>query len=286
MLKKLTLILALACCSLPVIADTSVWKVSKQGKALYLAGTVHVLSKKDYPLPPEYQQAYVDSSVLVFEVDLQAAQTPAFQQQVMLHGMYPQGQNIQSKLKPETLARLKQYLQAKGINFQAWSQFKPGLVSIMLTMGELSAQGIGEDGVDKFFQQKALQQGKTIAELETIQQQLSLLANMGLGMEDLMIRQTLDDLKLIPQTMPKLLQAWRSGDEQALVQVGLSSWQQDYPQLYQSLLVQRNLNWIPQVENYLETPATEMVLVGALHLVGKDGLLKYFRDKGYRVTQL
>jgi len=286
MLRILSLALLFLASSSAVMADTSVWKISKGGRDLYLAGTVHVLSKNDYPLPKEFQQAYANSSLLVFEVDMQATETPAFQQQVMHYGLYPQGQNIQSKLKPDTLYRLQQHLQSQGINFQAWSQFKPGLLSIMLTMRELNALGIGEDGVDKFFMQKALADNKQIAEFETMEQQLNLLANMGLGMEDDMIRQSLDDLKQISTLMPELLKAWRLGDEQTLARVGLADWKKDYPRLYQSLLVQRNLNWIPQLETYLQTQATEMVLVGTLHLVGEDGLLAYLRTKGYKVTQL
>mgnify|MGYP001415718654 CR=1 FL=1 len=58
------------------------------------------------------------------------------------------------------------------------------------------------------------------------------------------------------------------------------------PELYNSLLRQRNLNWIPQIDQMLRDNGTEFVLVGAAHLVGDEGLLKLLEAKGYQVTQL
>ena len=48
MLKSLTLLVAL----LPtvLIAESSVWKVSKGEQSLYIGGTCHILRSADYPL--------------------------------------------------------------------------------------------------------------------------------------------------------------------------------------------------------------------------------------------
>ena len=37
---------------------SSVWKAQKDGNTVYLGGTIHVLSKGDYPLPDAFDQAY------------------------------------------------------------------------------------------------------------------------------------------------------------------------------------------------------------------------------------
>jgi uncharacterized protein YbaP (TraB family) len=58
------------------------------------------------------------------------------------------------------------------------------------------------------------------------------------------------------------------------------------PDLYDSLLRQRNLKWIPQIERMLRDADKEFVLVGAAHLVGEDGLLQLLQAKGYGVRQL
>ena len=57
----------------------------------------------------------------------------------------------------------------------------------------------------------------------------------------------------------------------------------EYSDIYQQLQVDRNHNWMPHIESLLQTPEVEFVLVGALHLAGKDGLLHLLREKGYQV---
>ena len=51
-------------------------------------------------------------------------------------------------------------------------------------------------------------------------------------------------------------------------------------------MVERNNAWMPQIEALLTTEEVEFVLVGALHLVGDDGLLAQLSAKGYRVERL
>jgi len=67
--------------------------------------------------------------------------------------------------------------------------------------------------------------------------------------------------------------------------LSLASMRQDFPQIYQQLLVERNQNWLPLIESMLNDPGTEMILVGALHLVGTEGVLHALREKGYRIEQ-
>tara|TARA_B100002003_G_scaffold46025_1_gene41387 strand:+ start:574 stop:735 length:162 start_codon:yes stop_codon:yes gene_type:complete len=52
------------------------------------------------------------------------------------------------------------------------------------------------------------------------------------------------------------------------------------------LLIQRNKNWLPAIEEMLTTAQTEFVLVGTMHLSGKDSVLDMLRDKGYKVSQV
>jgi hypothetical protein len=66
----------------------------------------------------------------------------------------------------------------------------------------------------------------------------------------------------------------------------IADMQEEAPELYDSLLLQRNLNWVPQIESMLRDADTEFVLVGAAHLVGDQGLLDLLSRKGFQVKQL
>jgi hypothetical protein len=60
----------------------------------------------------------------------------------------------------------------------------------------------------------------------------------------------------------------------------------DFPEIYQALLIDRNNTWIAQIEAMSKTAEVEFILVGALHLVGSDGLLSMLSSRGYQITQL
>ena len=65
----------------------------------------------------------------------------------------------------------------------------------------------------------------------------------------------------------------------------MSSDLQQYPAAYRSLIVERNQNWIPQIDMCLSRPQPCLVVVGAAHLVGPDGLLTMLQRKGYKIEQ-
>lgn len=264
-------------------SDTSLWRVSKNGTELFIGGTVHVLGKRDYPLPQEFSQAYAKSQMLVLETDLNSMKKPEMQSRFLQKLMYDKGQSLKNHLKPATYKALEQYLNRLNIPVTTMQQFKPTMVMLTLMMAELQRLDLAESGVDEFFNQKALAEGKPLGQLESVEKQLEVLVNMGEGHEDEVILSTLDDLKNLPGMMKDLKSAWRSGNLAQMEVLGIEPMRKDYPAIYQMLLVERNLNWLPQIEAFLTTPETELILVGAAHLAGKEGLLAQLRQHGYKV---
>ena len=59
-----------------------------------------------------------------------------------------------------------------------------------------------------------------------------------------------------------------------------------HPGLYKRLITDRNRKWLPLIEAYEKTPETELVLVGAGHLAGTDGIIELLRKNAYRVVKL
>lgn len=268
------------------VSASSVWKITNGDKSIFLAGTMHMLSADDYPLPDSYAAAYEASQELVFETDVSALTTPAFQQKSMQILTYTDGTTLDQVLSAETLRQLKAHLTKRGIPYSNLKTMKPTLISLTLTLIEFQLMGLTTEGVDSFYFSKAGLDGKTRTWLETPDQQLSFIANMAMDDEDEMILYTLNDIETMPERMGELKQAWRAGDMQTFIAVGLDSWINDYPELYNSILVQRNNNWMPKIEKMLNTQEVEMVLVGALHAPGEYGLLAQLAAKGYIIEQM
>lgn len=280
------LLLWLFTASLVAQADSPVWKVSRDGGHLYLGGTIHVLGKADYPLPEAFGRAYNDADIVILEADVSTLESPAYQQKILREGTYSGDSDITDDLSGETLERLESYLQQRGIPAAPLYRLRPGILSLTLTVIELQRLGFTETGVDEYYETQAMNDGKDLAYLESADDQVRFLLDMGKGQEDELVRHTLAEMEKLPRYMDHLKTAWREGDIGQLEAVGLDTWIDRFPDVYQALLVDRNHNWLPQIERMLETGDTEMVLFGALHLVGDDGILTLLEDRGYELERL
>ena len=269
-----------------VIADSAVWQITSGLNSVYLGGTVHLLRPSDYPLPEEYEQAYQNSSQIYFETDLSAMSDLSVQTQMLQQLTYQDGRSLKGVLSNEAYAALSDYIEEAGVPLMMMEKFKPGMVVSMLQVMEFQRIGFTPEGVDAYFNARAISDSKSIGQLETVMEQIGFLASMGEGNESEFILLSLRDLEETADLMDGMIAAWRLGNNSELADLFINEMKNEAPELYNSLLRQRNLNWIPQIDQMLKDNDTEFVLVGAAHLVGDEGLLKLLELKGYQVTQL
>ena len=270
----------------PAFASSPVWLVESAQNQIFLAGTIHVLRASDHPLPTAFETAYGQSQILTFETDIGETKSPAFQQQVIQAVTLGQNQTLQDLLSPQTQKELNAYFLKNNINLEQFSRFKPSMIAMTLTLIELRKLGAGSHGVDQYYFDKAIKDQKKILALESLQHQIDFLAHMGEGQEDLMIQQTLKDIDTLSSQFPLMISSWKKGDIKQLETLFVEPMQKEFDAVYQQLLVQRNAAWMPQIIKYLKTAEIEMVLVGAAHLVGSDGLITQLKQAGYKITQL
>ncbi|MDB4327356.1 TraB/GumN family protein [bacterium] len=264
----------------------SVWKVTNDQHSLYIGGTIHVLTPKDYPLAKEYDLAYQASDKVIFETNMEVVSSPAFGQKMMDQMMYSDGTTINKVLQTDTYNALAIHLSSRQIPMQALASHKPNLLAISLTFVELQAMGYTSEGVDMFFANMAKTQAKEQGWLETPDEQLAFIAKLGGDDPNAMIEYTLKEIKKMPEMLAKLHSTWLAGDMQGMADVGITPFKADYPIIYQDLLVTRNNNWLPKIVNMLNDQPTEFILVGALHLSGPDSVLAKLKAKGYKIEKL
>jgi len=287
LLKKGLLALGALCVSVSAAAETAVWKVSKGDDYLYLAGTVHVLRARDYPLPREFEQAYADADRLFFETDIGAMNDVSLQQRMMTQMTYQDGRTLRTVLNEEAYQALTEFIETAGvpIPMAMMQTFKPGLLISTITLLEFQKLGFTPQGVDSYFFTRAMGDGKDRGELETLDEQIALLAGMGEGAESEYILYSLQDFADLEIAIEDMVTAWRAGDVESLDQQFVAEMMEASEQLYDSMLVRRNHAWLPGIETMFDEAGIEYVLVGVAHMVGDDGLLALLRDRGYEVVQ-
>lgn len=262
------------------------WKATGSQGAVYLVGSVHLLSKDFYPLNPALESAYKDSNMLVEEVDLGEMAQPDAQMSLLARGMLPSGQTLDTVLSPPTRTLLDKHLGDFGPMSAVAKKFKPWLAA--LTIESLAWVNAGFDpnlGLDKHFYDRAVADGKGVQGFETMTFQIGLFDDMPMDQQDRLLASTLKDIDTEQANMTKLIAAWRDGDAAGVERIVLADMQGE-PAVYKRMLVDRNRTWMPKIEQFLSRSGRALIVVGAAHLVGPDGLVSMLRAKGYTIQQL
>jgi uncharacterized protein len=266
-------------------ARNFIWKVTGPVGAVYLVGSVHLLTKDYYPLSPALDTAFKDSDLLVEEADLGELEAPASQVKLLTHGLLPGDQSLDKVVSASTYALVTKRVGDLGMPIEPLKRFKPWMLA--LTLVELEWQKAGFDaslGLDRHFFDRAKAEGKAMQGLETVEYQLSLFDGMTMEEQDRLLAQSLTDLDKERASAITLSDAWKAGDAAAVERIVLDDVKDD-PVMYDRLLVSRNRDWLPKIDALLARNGRAFVVVGAAHLVGPDGLLAMFRAKGDKVDQ-
>ena len=173
-----------------------------------------------------------------------------------------------------------------GLPIEPFKMLKPWMVALTLVQMEWQQAGFDPQlGLDKHFYDQAKADGKATQGLETAEYQISRLDGMTMEQQEHLLAESLKELDDEKANMKKLVDAWRSGDAPTVEKIVLADLKAE-PVLYQRLLVERNRNWLPKLDALFSRPKHALVVVGAAHLVGPDGLLAALRAKGYVVEQM
>ncbi len=266
-------------------AQSHVWEISKGGNKLYLGGTIHALRATDFPLPKAYDQAFEKADALVFETDMDALKNPEVVQKMMTQGVYADGSTLETKLKPETYTEFKKVCETMNIPVGMVHTFKPFMAVTMMSMQKLMQLGFQPGGIDQLYFDKATTAQKKKLYFETPEEQITALLTSGEGNEDDLILKSCDDLKNIETIINKMVDALKTGNADHLTKE-VDRTKNEYPSVYKTLLKDRNAKWLAKIPSYVNTKEIELILVGALHLYGNDGLLEQLKKQGYQVKAL
>ena len=269
-----------------VWAESSVWVARSSKSTVYLAGSFHILRASDYPLPAEFLRAYKDSRKIIFEVPPGETRSPEYMKKFLSLAIYNDGTTLKEHITTAAYAKAESFCKERNYPLEQYQFFKPTFLVMTLTVSEMN--NIGADpqkGIDNFFKEKAMQDGKALGSLETVDQQLSLLTSMDASLGSDQILESIGELKQMEVMLGELLAVWKKGDEAKMEGLYIKDLKL-YPKLYQTLIVDRNNKWARNIEEYLNGQGNTMVVVGAAHLIGADGLVNLLRKRGYKVVKL
>lgn len=272
------------------------WKVSDEDNALYLLGSFHLLMPEDYPLSPDVDLAFADAEKLVFEMAPEELASPQLGLQMAQAAMRSDGSTLDGQLGPVLAAKLADWgrenaaqLARTGMTMDVLQRFEPWFVGMMVTITQMMGMGFDPAlGLDQHVGARAQMVQKPTAGLETGAQQIAFMDGMETGEQLQMLEQALAQAEAGTGQLRELHAAWRAGDVDALLEGTVAEMRRDFPALYRAINVERNDAWLPTLEARLREPGTDdtLVVVGAMHLLGEDGVVEKLRAKGYQVERI
>ncbi len=274
----------------PGIADSAgpvtMWMAKGITNRVYLLGSIHFLREQDHPLPRVIGDVYEDVETLYMELDMDDLDPLLMQSTINRLGMLEEGTSLREVMGEELYTEAATKAAELEIPLEMLERTEPWFAAI--TVEQLMLARIGFNpayGVEMHLLKKASSDGKEILGFETVEQQLGYLDGLSLGAQRELLMQTLAESAVIREIMDDLILAWRSGDIDYLEQTLLDD-VSGYPELYDAVVADRNRLWVNKIDELLDDGEDYLVIVGALHLVGEDGVPRLLEQRGVRITQM
>lgn len=261
------------------------WSLQGKTNKVYLLGSMHLL-KESEQLPAAIDTAYADAEALVMELDMDDLDPEQMQQAALELALQPEGRSLQQQLGPQAYEQFVAKSRALGVEPAMLDRFQPWFAAITLVQLQLMKLGFDpQSGVERRLTRRAAGDGKKIHGLETVREQLEIMARLPDKQQREFLLYSVDDAQRMASEVDALLASWRKGDAAAMAKL-LQEGFDEYPDLYRPLTVERNRKWLPQIEQLLDDRDDYLVVVGALHLVGADSVIDLLERKGHKVDQL
>jgi uncharacterized protein YbaP (TraB family) len=280
--------LALCCLAAAAGSDTplhSLWALHGKHNTVYVLGSIHTLRAGDYPLAPAVMNAYRDSKSLVMEINLDELDSAEVQSEMMQGATLPPGRSLSEILGPARFAHAQSLAHDVGLDLSMFDQFAPWFAAEAISQLQLMQLGFDpQSGVEMYFKGLSQTDGKSIAGLETAQEQIALFQNMPLEQQAQYLIASLEQAHELPKEVNDMVRAWQRGDTVWFEAEVKSDIGRD-PALYQSFVAGRNRKWISKIEALLNDDKNYLVIVGTAHLVGGDGVIELLKKDGVGADQ-
>lgn len=264
----------------------SMWQIEGNSNRIYLLGSIHLLREQDHPIPTAINDAYEDAEILIMEVDMDDIDPIEMAGLVNELGMIADGGSLQEIMGPALYGEAVDYASQLEIPIEMLGETEPWLAAITVEQMMLLRFGFSPKyGIEFHLTAMADRDEKEILGFETAREQLEFLDGLSMPAQRSLLMQTLQESLSIEEDINLLINAWRHGDVDYFEETLLAEMRK-YPELYKTLVVDRNEAWVEKIKKLTAEKEDYLVVVGALHLVGEDGVPALLSKQGISADQL
>lgn len=270
----------------PQAASPAMWKVADHDTTVYLFGTIHLLPKETKWRSPVFDKAAASADALVVETNIDESNPGATIGELFKLAVSPGLPPIADRVKPEKRAALQTAIAKSGVPAAALDKLETWAAAFLLLGGQFKDLGLEPgSGVESVLKKQFVASGKPVDQLETNAEQLGFFDRLSEASQREFLEGVLEDPATAKGQFGKMIASWSKGDVKGIAD-SFNSDMGGTPELMDSLIAQRNVNWAKWVKGRLNQPGTVLVAVGAGHLAGDKSLQSLLERQGVKVTRV
>lgn len=261
------------------------FRVEKCGRPIsYVLGTFHSDHRKVKEIGDEVSPILGEVEVAAFEIVADKAAQSNIATSLTLR---PDQPDLPALIGDERYAKVKAQLgKTLFIPEDVLPRYKPWAVAVMMQYPPDDTDGIV---LDQYLQKMAAGRGLHVVGLETVQDQFRVFEKLSLAEQLSFLDESLSEIDQVEEMNEKLKNLYLNYDLRGIAALSDDTFQHmsehddklaDY--LSNSLIVKRNRAMATRLQKQLAKPT--LVAVGALHLLGDEGILANLERQGYVIT--
>ena len=189
-------------------------------------------------------------------------------------------------LSPSDRDRLAQAARLAGVPEDSLAPFRPWLAGQALEGAFFSAKGFNGRNADAVLVSEAGEAGLSIvSEFATKEDAARWFGGFSPVQEVQYLRYILDEILAGHDEGQRVYADWARGKD-ARASHWVATMKRLYPELYRSIVILRNQDWVPRIRSILTQPKPTMIVVGLYHLAGPDSVQSRLRANGMDVTRI
>lgn len=266
----------------PALAEPALWKISDDDSAIYLFGSVHMFPYQLDWRSDGFNRLLATADHVWFEVVMDVEAYSTITRITMTQGFFRDGRSLRDVLEPADFARLAAAATAVGSDVTVLEGMQPWFAA--MTLGD-GARLKATAGVELLVDAEVAPERKR--GLETAAEQMGFLADVPMADQVDALMSAVEGIEAgVSSQLVPMIEAWRRGNTAELGRVIEAQITDRDRAMYKRILTDRNHRWLDQLEALLADNDESLVIVGAAHLVGNDGVQALLRDRGYAVERI
>ncbi len=263
------------------------WEVNYNGTKSYLLGSIHMMKEDIFPLKKEIEDAFSSSKYLVVEADISSGKTAELLKLTLENANYKDKTILKDHLTEKTYQIVKKKMDELGMSIDYFKTFKSWFVAMTITSMEFMKLGFNPNfGIDKYFIEKG--KDKNIVELEGMKFQMDLFNNFTDKENESFLLSTINEASSLGKNIDKMVKAWKDGAVDKMVEFvnedrGNNS---DMEDVFKVIIEKRNLKMSEKISALIKEEKKCFVIVGAAHLIGKEGVVNLLVNMGFKIKQI